>query len=53
MYHRSIIAAWAPQFKTEDGKNTTVKYYRFVHGLPDCETTQRRPIFDLKKSEDE
>ncbi|KOB69855.1 Methuselah-like protein 5 [Operophtera brumata] len=51
-YNQSI---WKPQFKTEDGKDANVKYYQFVNGLPDCESTQRRPIFILghPKSEDE
>lgn len=30
-----------------------MKYYNFVPGFPDCETTQQRPIFDIEKSEDE
>ncbi|XP_072929915.1 probable G-protein coupled receptor Mth-like 5 isoform X2 [Epargyreus clarus] len=49
-YNQSV---WAPQFKLEDGKDVQVKYFRYVHGVPDCETTQQRPIFDLGKSEDE
>ncbi|XP_047994346.1 probable G-protein coupled receptor Mth-like 5 [Leguminivora glycinivorella] len=47
---------WTPQFKTEDGKKAQVKYSRYIHGYPDCETTQHRAIFyfnSLKKSEDE
>lgn len=50
-----ISDLWKPQFKTEDGRDANVKYYQFVNGLPDCETTQRRPIYILgnPKSEDE
>ncbi|XP_063387040.1 probable G-protein coupled receptor Mth-like 5 [Cydia fagiglandana] len=47
---------WKPQFKTEDGKDVQVKYFRYIHGYPDCETTQHRAIFylsNLRKSEDE
>ncbi|XP_063627911.1 probable G-protein coupled receptor Mth-like 5 [Cydia splendana] len=47
---------WEPQFKTEDGKDVQVKYFRYIHGYPDCETTQHRAIFyfsNLRKSEDE
>ncbi|XP_063539118.1 probable G-protein coupled receptor Mth-like 5 [Cydia strobilella] len=47
---------WKPQFKTEDGKEVQVKYFRYIHGYPDCETTQHRAIFylsNLRKSEDE
>ncbi|XP_068619000.1 probable G-protein coupled receptor Mth-like 5 [Battus philenor] len=44
---------WIPQFKTEDGKDKMVKYYKFVNGVPDCATTQQRPIFYFGKSEDE
>ncbi|XP_023940353.2 probable G-protein coupled receptor Mth-like 5 isoform X2 [Bicyclus anynana] len=46
-------SAWEPEFKTEDGKIAKVKYYNYITGVPDCETTQQRPIFDLGKSEDE
>ncbi|XP_049877724.1 probable G-protein coupled receptor Mth-like 5 [Pectinophora gossypiella] len=46
-------SAWIPKFKTEDGKDTKVKHYRFINGIPRCETTQQRPIFDLGKSEDQ
>ncbi|CAG9565437.1 unnamed protein product [Danaus chrysippus] len=49
-YNESV---WSPQFKTEDGKDTTVKYFRYIYGVPNCETTQQRPIFDLGTSEDE
>lgn len=42
-----------PQFKTEEGKDTKVKYYKFLSGVPDCATTQQRPIFYFGKSEDE
>ncbi|XP_047537057.1 probable G-protein coupled receptor Mth-like 5 [Vanessa atalanta] len=48
-YNQSV---WVPEFKTEDGKNTSVKYYRYINGVPNCATTQQRPIFDLGKSED-
>ncbi|CAH0728341.1 unnamed protein product, partial [Brenthis ino] len=44
---------WVPQFKTEDGKDAVVKYFGYVNGVPNCATTQQRPIFDLGKSEDE
>ncbi|XP_026760690.1 probable G-protein coupled receptor Mth-like 5 [Galleria mellonella] len=44
---------WKPQFKTEDGKDVDVKYFRYVHGVPDCETTEMRGIFQFGKSEDE
>ncbi|XP_041969755.1 probable G-protein coupled receptor Mth-like 5 [Aricia agestis] len=44
---------WSPKFKTEDGKDVNVKYFRYVNGVPDCTTTQQRAIFDLGKSEDE
>ncbi|XP_063367471.1 probable G-protein coupled receptor Mth-like 5 [Cydia amplana] len=47
---------WKPQFKTEDGKDVQVKYFRYIHGYPDCETTQHRAIFylnNLRRSEDE
>ncbi|XP_061721545.1 probable G-protein coupled receptor Mth-like 5 [Cydia pomonella] len=47
---------WKPHFKTEDGKDVQVKYFRYIHGYPDCETTQHRAIFyfnNLRKSEDE
>lgn len=44
---------WIPKFKDEDGKDVKVKYYSYVEGIPDCETTQQRPIFDLGDSEDE
>lgn len=49
-------AIWKPKFKTEDGNDAKVKYYRFIHGVPDCETTQHRAIFYLnntKTTEDE
>lgn len=48
-----IAGLWKPQFKTEDGKDTTLKYHQFVHGLPDCETTQPRPIIVLGNPESE
>ncbi|CAG9134016.1 unnamed protein product [Plutella xylostella] len=44
---------WEPKFKTEDGKDTKMKYFRYVPGVPDCETTQQRAIFSLENSEDE
>ncbi|XP_039757659.1 probable G-protein coupled receptor Mth-like 5 [Pararge aegeria] len=44
---------WEPQFKTEDGIAAALKYFNYVTGVPDCATTQQRPIFDLGKSEDE
>ncbi|XP_073950460.1 G-protein coupled receptor Mth-like 5 [Choristoneura fumiferana] len=52
-YNQTI---WKPKFKTEDGNDAAVKYYRFIHGVPDCETTQHRAIFYLnntKTTEDE
>lgn len=44
---------WEPLFKTEDGKEAKVKHFNFITGIPDCATTQLRPIFDFGKSEDE
>ncbi|XP_045453073.1 probable G-protein coupled receptor Mth-like 5 [Melitaea cinxia] len=49
-YNQSV---WKPVFKTEDGTITSVKYFRYVNGVPNCSTTQQRPIFDLGNSEDE
>lgn len=46
------IGEWEPKFKLEDGKDTEVKYFGYVNGVPNCATTQQRPIFDLGKSED-
>lgn len=48
-----VLATWEPKFKTEDGKDTKMKYFRYVPGVPDCETTQQRAIFSLENSEDE
>lgn len=48
-----VVGLWTPQFKTEDGKDTKVKYFQYVHGYPNCVSTQKRPIFDFGKSEDE
>ncbi|XP_038206468.1 probable G-protein coupled receptor Mth-like 5 [Zerene cesonia] len=49
LYNESL---WQPLFKTEDGKDVKLKYFRFINGVPNCATTQQRPIFDLGKSED-
>ncbi|XP_030024663.2 probable G-protein coupled receptor Mth-like 5 isoform X2 [Manduca sexta] len=49
-YNQSV---WVPQFKTEDGKDSKVKFYNYTYGLPDCEATQWRSILDFGKSEDE
>ncbi|CAH4036923.1 probable G-protein coupled receptor Mth-like 5 [Pieris brassicae] len=43
---------WNPIFRTENGEEVKLKYFRFIHGVPNCETTELRPIFDLGKSED-
>lgn len=48
-----VLGLWTPQFKTEDGKDAKVKYFQYVHGVPNCMTTQRRPIMDFRKSEEE
>ncbi|CAK1583624.1 unnamed protein product [Parnassius mnemosyne] len=49
-YNQSL---WVPQFKTEDGKDAKVEYFKYLSGVPDCATTQQRPIFYFGKSEDE
>lgn len=49
-YNQSV---WTPQFKTDDGKDTKVKYFQYVHGYPNCGTTQGRPVYDYRESEDE
>ncbi|CAH2094457.1 unnamed protein product [Euphydryas editha] len=49
-YNQSV---WTPVFKTQDGTITSVKYFHYVNGVPNCSTTQQRPIFDLGSSEDE
>ncbi|KAG6449944.1 hypothetical protein O3G_MSEX006337 [Manduca sexta] len=49
----NVLGVWVPQFKTEDGKDSKVKFYNYTYGLPDCEATQWRSILDFGKSEDE
>ncbi|XP_013170684.1 PREDICTED: probable G-protein coupled receptor Mth-like 5 [Papilio xuthus] len=46
-------STWIPKFKTEDGKDAKLKYFKYLNGVPDCATTQQRPIFYFGKSEDE
>lgn len=43
---------WEPQFKTEDGSDAKVKYFKFIPGIPDCKTTKLTPIYDLEDSQE-
>ncbi|XP_050675333.1 probable G-protein coupled receptor Mth-like 5 [Leptidea sinapis] len=49
LYNESV---WIPQFYAEDGNKVKVKYFRYILGVPNCATTEQRPIYDLGNSED-
>ncbi|VVD01574.1 unnamed protein product [Leptidea sinapis] len=49
LYNESV---WIPQFYGEDGNKVKVKYFRYILGVPNCATTEQRPIYDLGNSED-